>query len=85
MAFTRSAGAAALAALVALLVVLLVLPGVALAADPPTVARYDQTDSHISYTGSWDTFERTAAYQNAYGRANTRGSSGDHLLQRYAP
>ena len=56
------------------LVLPFVLPDVALAADP-TVTRYDQTDEHIDYTGTWDTFEKTAAYETAYARANTRGAS----------
>ena len=42
---------------------------------PPTVTRYDQTDEHIDYAGTWDTFEKTAAYKTAYTRANTRGAS----------
>ena len=75
MAFTRSAGAAALAALVALLVVLVLLPGGVNAADPPTVTRYDQTDEHIDYVGTWDTFEKTAAYKTAYARTTSRAAS----------
>jgi L,D-transpeptidase catalytic domain/IPT/TIG domain/Putative peptidoglycan binding domain len=54
---------------------LFLVPGAANAADPPAVTRYDQTDEHIDYVGTWDTFERTAAYKTAYARANTRGAS----------
>jgi len=41
------------------------------------VTRYDQTDEHIDYVGTWDTFEKTTAYKTAYARANTKGASVD--------
>ena len=37
--------------------------------------RYEQTDSHIIYTGSWSNFTRAAASGGAYKRANTRTAS----------
>ena len=65
----------ALAAMAVVLVPLFLVPGAADAADPPVVTRYDQTDEHIDYVGTWDTFEKTAAYKTAYARANTAGAS----------
>ena len=52
------------------------LPGTARAVDPaPGLTRIDQTDEHIDYVGTWDTFEKSAAYMTAYARANTRAAS----------
>ena len=70
----RSAWATALTALAVALVLAFLLPGVAQAAGA-TVTRYDETDDHISYAGTWDTFDKAAAYKTAYARANTRGAS----------
>ena len=71
---TRSAWVAVLAVMAVVLIPLLLAPGAANAADP-AVTRYDQTDEHIDYVGTWDTFEKTAAYKTAYARANTKGAS----------
>jgi hypothetical protein len=70
----RRAGALTLTVLAIVMAVLFAMPGAARAADP-TVTRYDETDAHITYTGTWDTFGRTAAYGGAYARANTRHTS----------
>ena len=83
----RSVRIAVLAAVAAVLVMPFVLPGGASAAEEQTAAltRYDQTDLHIDYVGTWDTFDRSAAYMTAYARANTKGASvsiyfnGTHL------
>jgi hypothetical protein len=71
----RSAWVAALAVVAVFVAPLLFAPGAANAADPPAVTRYDQTDEHIDYVGTWDTFEKSAAYKTAYSRANTHGTS----------
>lgn len=69
--------AAVAAACLAALAVFFVLPGTARAENEAAVAltRYDQTDEHIDYDGSWDTFEKSAAYKTAYDRTNKSGAS----------
>ncbi len=44
---------------------------------PPasTAARYEQTDSHIAYAGTWATFSTTGPSGGSYLRANTAGAS----------
>jgi hypothetical protein len=71
---TRSALVAALAATAVAVGLLLFTPGAAQAIDPGTT-RFDQTDEHIDYVGTWDTFEKSAAYKTAYSRANTKGTA----------
>jgi peptidoglycan hydrolase-like protein with peptidoglycan-binding domain len=39
------------------------------------VNRYDDTDAHLVYAGSWAPFTRSSAWQGAYDRANTSGAS----------
>ncbi len=46
----------------------------ALAAAPVTT-RYEQTDSHLQYVGSWPTYYTSKASGGGYMRANTSGSS----------
>ena len=59
-------------AFAAAVVFLFALPGAARADETvAALTRYDQTDEHIDYVGTWDTFEKTAAYKTAYARANT--------------
>jgi hypothetical protein len=54
------------------------------AASPTT--RYEQTDSHFRYSGTWANFSRTAASGGSYGRSSTPGASvtvtfsGTHLV-----
>jgi peptidoglycan/xylan/chitin deacetylase (PgdA/CDA1 family) len=45
-----------------------------LLADDPTVTRYQQTDSHLVYAGTWYTFKATGSSGGSYARANTTGS-----------
>jgi hypothetical protein len=42
---------------------------------PPVATRFDQTDSRISYAGTWTPFAKDTAYGRSYGRANTSGAS----------
>jgi hypothetical protein len=37
--------------------------------------RYEQTDGHLVYSGTWYTYSTTSAYGSSYRRANTKGSS----------
>ncbi len=39
------------------------------------LTRYEQTDSHLQYTGSWPTYYTSKASSGGYMRANTSGSS----------
>jgi len=39
------------------------------------VARYDQTDSRISYSGAWATYSTTSAWKSSYGRTSSSGGS----------
>ena len=41
----------------------------------PTATRYEQTDSHIAYAGTWATFSTTGPSGGSYLRANTAGAS----------
>ena len=41
----------------------------------PALTRHDQTDPAISYSGTWGTVKKTAAYDHSYARANTAGAS----------
>jgi len=41
----------------------------------PTVSRYEHTDSHIAYAGTWATFSATGPSGGSYLRANTAGTS----------
>ena len=45
-----------------------------LLADSPTATRYEQTDSHLVYTGTWYTFKATGSSGGSYARTNTAGS-----------
>ncbi len=38
-------------------------------------ARYEQTDGHLSYSGSWSKFSKTVASGGSYGRALSSGAS----------
>jgi hypothetical protein len=49
--------------------------GNALAAEPITATRYEQTDRHILKTGSWSDFAKTVASGGSYGRSSTSGAS----------
>jgi len=42
--------------------------------DNPTVTRYEQTDPHLVYSGTWYTFRATGSSGGSYARANTAGS-----------
>ena len=42
---------------------------------PSGTTRYEQTDSHIAYAGTWSTFSTNAASGGGYLRANTSGTS----------
>jgi hypothetical protein len=44
-------------------------------APGPTPTRYQQTDSHLVYAGTWATFSTNGASGGSYGRANTNGAS----------
>ncbi len=63
--------AAALFAVV--LVAMILVPWGAAAAD--SVSRYDQSDGHIVYSGVWDDFTRTAAWDGDYARSKAGGAS----------
>ena len=41
----------------------------------PTTTRYEQTDPHIAYSGTWTTYAKASASAGSYKRANTSGSS----------
>ncbi len=41
----------------------------------PATTRYDHTDSHIAYTGTWATFSTGGASGGSYARANANGTS----------
>jgi putative cell wall-binding protein len=41
----------------------------------PTAVRYEQTDSHVAYAGTWATFSGTGPSGGSYLRANTTGAS----------
>ena len=45
----------------------------ALAAGAATMV--EQTDTRLTYAGSWSTFSRTSASGGSYGQANINGSS----------
>ncbi len=49
--------------------------GNALAAEPVTPTRYEQTDRHIFKTGSWSDFAKPLASGGSYGRSLTTGAS----------
>jgi peptidoglycan hydrolase-like protein with peptidoglycan-binding domain len=46
----------------------------ALAAEPLTPSRYEQTDKHIFKTGSWSDFAKTLASGGSYDRSSTSGA-----------
>ncbi len=56
---------------------------------PPTPApaptRYEQTDTHFAFAGTWGTFSTTGASGGGYKRTNASGSFGDRQLQRHLP
>jgi hypothetical protein len=43
--------------------------------DYTILARYEQTDPHVVYEGSWETFYKSFASGGSYGRSNTSGAS----------
>ena len=46
------------------------------AADSYTfMVRYDQSDSHLVYSGSWNAYPKTVAWKGSYGRSSTSGAS----------
>ena len=45
------------------------------APPPPTTTRYQQTDSHLKYAGTWATFKTASASGGSYARASTSGAS----------
>jgi len=45
------------------------------AAPAPGSTRYQQTDSHLLYAGTWATFRATGASGGSYARADTSGAS----------
>ena len=45
-----------------------------LLADNPVATRYEETDSHLVYSGTWYTFKATGSSGGSYARANTAGS-----------
>jgi len=46
------------------------------AADSYTfMVRYDQTDSHFVYSGTWSAFAKTVAWNGSYARSSTSGAS----------
>ena len=49
--------------------------GAALAAEPVTPTRYEQTDGHIVKSGSWSDFAKTLASGGSYGRSLTSDAS----------
>jgi beta-N-acetylhexosaminidase len=63
--------------LVALLSVLLVLTGSphGFADADSSLTRYEQTDTHIAYSGTWGTFFTASASAGSYTRGNTSGAS----------
>jgi hypothetical protein len=42
---------------------------------PPSMTRYDHTDSRISYSGTWAAFTKPDAYHGSYGRSSVAGAS----------
>jgi hypothetical protein len=72
----RVAGLAALVTSVlfaVLLIALILVPWGVAAAD--SVTRYDQADAHIAYSGTWDTFDKTAAWKGTYRRSSDSDAS----------
>jgi hypothetical protein len=57
----------------------LIVTGEALAADPAGAAltRYDQTAAAISYSGTWGTSKKAAAFKGSYARAAATGASAN--------
>lgn len=47
----------------------------AAAPPPPSLTRFDHTDSRISYSGTWATYAKTAAYHGSYRRSSVTGSA----------
>ncbi len=43
--------------------------------DASLATRYEQTDPHIVYEGTWETYIKGAAYGGSYGRSKTGGAS----------
>lgn len=39
------------------------------------MVRYDQTDSHFVYSGTWSAFAKTVAWKGSYARSSTSGAS----------
>jgi lipoprotein-anchoring transpeptidase ErfK/SrfK len=57
----------------ALMVIVILLPPDA--ARAAAMVRYDQTDPHFTYSGKWDPYIKTAAWNGSYGRSSTSGAS----------
>ncbi len=49
---------------------------------PPTPTRYQQTDTHLSFTGSWGTGLNPGASGGSWGYTNTSGSLSDGEVHR---
>lgn len=64
---------AAFVAAAALIVLAVLLPPGA--AQAAAMVRYDQTDPHFTYSGKWDPYPKTAAWNGSYSRSRTSGAS----------
>ncbi len=70
----RSVAAIGFCLVAMVLVTVALLSSTTLAADAG-VAKSEQTDTRLSYAGSWSTFSTASASSGSYKRANTSGSS----------
>ena len=56
-----------------LLIAMILVPWGTAAAD--SVTRYDQTDAHIAYSGTWQSYDKTAAWNGSYLRSSDSDAS----------